>query len=91
MTITQLPQRTRLPEDTVASGTYPPKTSSGRGFRRDWAQLIGHTVEVWLMGQYVLTGMVEQAADDDSVLWIAAEGNRTRKLFDKSSGFQMWA
>ncbi|MCA4134560.1 hypothetical protein [Arthrobacter sp. M4] len=59
--------------------------------RADWGQLVGRTVEVWRLGEYVVTGIVEQAAADDSVLWIAAEGNRTRKLFDKLSGYQMWA
>ncbi|WP_309076174.1 hypothetical protein [Paenarthrobacter sp.] len=67
------------------------KTVHGRGLRADWAQLNGHTVEVWLMGRHVLTGVVEQAADDDSVLWIAADGLSTRKLFDKSTGYQVWA
>ncbi len=44
------------------------------------------------MGDHVLTGVVEQASDDDSVLWIAAEGLSTRKLFDKSTGgYQVWA
>jgi hypothetical protein len=53
--------------------------------------LTGRTVEVWRMGEYILTGIVEQAAQDDSVLWIAAEGSRTRKLFDKLDGYQIWA
>jgi len=67
------------------------KTANGRGLRTDWAQLIGHTVEVWLFDRFVLSGVVEQAAEDDSVLWIAAEGLATRKLFDKSTGYQIWA
>jgi hypothetical protein len=67
------------------------ETSGGRGLRRDWAMLTGRTVEVWRMGEYILTGIVEQAAQDDSVLWIAAEGSRTRKLFDKLDGYQIWA
>ncbi|MGJ3190337.1 hypothetical protein [Paenarthrobacter sp. FR1] len=67
------------------------KTVHGRGLRKDWAQLTGHTVEVWLLGDHVLTGVVEQAADDDSVLWIAAAGPSTRRLFDKSTGYQVWA
>jgi hypothetical protein len=37
-----------------------------------------------------MTGVVEQAADDDSVLWIAAAGASTRRLFDKSTGYQVW-
>ncbi|MET3903207.1 MULTISPECIES: hypothetical protein [unclassified Paenarthrobacter] len=67
------------------------RTANGRGLRNDWAQLVGHTVEVWLLERHVLTGVVEQASDDDSVLWIAAEGLSTRKLFDKPTGYQIWA
>jgi hypothetical protein len=63
---------------------------NGRGLRADWARLTGHTVEVWLLGQHVITGVVDQAAEDDSVLWIAGAGISTRRLFDKSTGYQMW-
>ncbi|UZX03207.1 hypothetical protein F8G81_11785 [Arthrobacter sp. CDRTa11] len=67
------------------------KTEEGRGLRNDWRMLAGRTVEVWLLGEHILTGRVEQAAEDDAILWIAAEGSRTRKLFDKRSGYQVWA
>ncbi|SEJ80772.1 hypothetical protein SAMN04487917_11482 [Arthrobacter sp. yr096] len=67
------------------------KTVNGRGLRNDWAQLTGHTVEVWHLGAHVTTGVVEQAADDNSVLWIAASGPFTRRLFDRSTGYQIWA
>lgn len=63
----------------------------GRGVRADWARLTGHTVEVWLLDEHVITGVVDQAAEDDSVLWIAGEGISTRRLFDKSTGYQIWA
>ena len=65
------------------------KGSGGRGLRSDWAKLTGRTVEVWRMGEYILTGVVEQAAENDSVLWIAADGSRTRKLFAKLDGYQI--
>jgi hypothetical protein len=42
------------------------------------------------MGAHVITGVVEQAADDDSVLWIAGSGAHTRRLFDKSTGYKIW-
>jgi hypothetical protein len=67
------------------------KTEQGRGLRNDWHMLVGRTVEVWCLGEHILTGRVDQAANDDAVLWIAADGSRTRKLFDKRSGYQMWA
>ncbi|TLM82773.1 hypothetical protein FDW83_11675 [Pseudarthrobacter sp. NamE2] len=60
------------------------------GLRPDWAKLPGHTVEVWLMGEHVATGVVDQAAEDDSVLWLAGAGADTRRLFDKGTGYQVW-
>jgi len=61
-----------------------------QGVRADWARLPGHTVEVWLLGEHVATGVVDQAADDDSVLWLAGAGADTRRLFDKGTGYQVW-
>ena len=69
----------------------PSKTSAGRGPRSDWARLTGHTVEVWFLGDHIMTGVVEQAAQDDSVLWIAAAGASTRRLFDKPTGYRILA
>jgi hypothetical protein len=68
----------------------PTALKNARGLRADWARLTGHTVEVWLLGEHVITGVVEQAAEDDSVLWIAGAGISTRRLFDKSTGYQVW-
>lgn len=65
-------------------------TKKTLGLRADWARLPGHTVEVWLLGEHVASGVVDQATEDDSVLWIAAEGISTRRIFDKSSGYQIW-
>ncbi|MGP0222361.1 hypothetical protein [Paenarthrobacter sp. NCHU4564] len=58
--------------------------------RHDWAQLTGHVVEVWLKDDRIMSGVVEQAAADDSVLWLAADGAESRRLFDKSTGYQVW-
>jgi hypothetical protein len=83
--------------DTVPAGGSIARTKkgrsgsqNGRGMRGDWARLTGHTVEVWLLGEHVTTGVVDQAAEDDSVLWIAGAGISTRRLFDKSTGYQVW-
>lgn len=67
------------------------RAGSGRGLRTDWAKLTGHTVEVWLRDEYILTGVVDQASADDSVLWIAAAGNDRRRLFDKPTGYRILA
>ena len=55
------------------------------GLRADWARLPGRSVEVWLLGELVASGVVDQAAENGSVLWIAAEGISTRRIFDSSS------
>lgn len=65
-------------------------TEEGRALRHDWAQLTGHVVEVWLKDDRIMSGVVEQAAADDSVLWLAADGAEPRRLFDKSTGYQVW-
>jgi hypothetical protein len=57
----------------------------------NWSQLVDDCVEVWLSGHHVCTGIVEEATADDGVLWIAAEGTRTRQLFDKLSGYEVRA
>ncbi|NUT72885.1 hypothetical protein [Pseudarthrobacter sp. C4D7] len=59
------------------------------GLRADWARLAGRRVEVWLQDECVASGVVDQAAEDGSVLWIAAQGISTRRIFDKSSGYQI--
>ncbi|GGH96730.1 hypothetical protein ACFFGR_00560 [Arthrobacter liuii] len=60
------------------------------GLRVDWSRLPGRSVEVRLRGEHVASGVVDQSAEDGSVLWIAAEGISTRRIFDKSSGYQIW-
>lgn len=74
------------PEQDGQSGT----SKKALGLRADWARLPGRSVEVWLRGEHVASGVVDQAAEDGTVLWIAAEGISTRRIFDKSSGYQIW-
>jgi hypothetical protein len=75
-----------LEQDGQGGGT----SKTALGLRADWARLPGRSVEVWLRGEHVASGVVDQAAEDGSVLWIAAEGISTRRIFDKSSGYQIW-
>jgi hypothetical protein len=67
------------------------KSPAGRGRRDDWSQLVGRTVEVWLGSDLVTTGVVDQATSDDRVVWIAAQGIQRRKLYDKLTGYEVWA
>ncbi|MDP5225600.1 MULTISPECIES: hypothetical protein [Arthrobacter] len=67
------------------------KSAAGRGPRADWSRLIGRTVEVWRQGELLVVGIVDQATPDDRTVWIAADGCRRRKLYDKSDGCSVWA
>jgi hypothetical protein len=80
----------RAASDLGEASTGGRNTKKTLGLRGDWGRLPGHTVEVWLLGEHVASGVVDQATEDDSVLWIAAEGISTRRVFDKSSGYQIW-
>jgi hypothetical protein len=54
-----------------------------------WSWLVGRTVEVRRYGKRLLVGEVEQTSADGSVLWIAAHGAQTRRLFDSPSGYEV--
>lgn len=75
----------------VVTETKALKAPSGRGRREDWNKLIGRTAEVWLDGRHIATGKIDQASPDDSVLWIAGDGNDTRRLYDRAAGYEIWA
>ncbi|HEY1158826.1 MAG TPA: hypothetical protein VGE95_21395 [Arthrobacter sp.] len=84
-----------VPRDATGLGLEQGDQAAGTakkalGLRADWARLPGRSVEVWLQGEHVASGVVDQASEDGTVLWIAAEGISTRRIFDKSSGYQIW-
>ena len=51
---------------------------------------MGTFVEVRRNQQTVRTGMVEEAMPDGSATWIAADGARPRRIFEKSEGFLVY-
>lgn len=57
----------------------------------DWFQLIGASVEIRLNGETVRTGRVDHATKDSNILWLAQEGNNSRKMIDKVQGYEAWA
>jgi hypothetical protein len=56
----------------------------------DWNLLINALVEIRRNGQVIRTGFVEDAMSDSSALWIAAEANDPRQMFEASEGHQVW-
>ena len=55
-----------------------------------WSALIGARVEIRNSGAVIMTGTVEDAAADSSVLWIAAEGIEPRTMYESALGYEAW-
>lgn len=56
----------------------------------EWSLLINTLVEIRLHGQVLRTGFVEDAMPDSSALWIAADRNGPRQMFEACQGHQAW-
>lgn len=55
-----------------------------------WSLLINTLVEIRLHGQVLRIGFVENAMPDSSALWIAADRNGPRQMFEACQGHQVW-
>jgi hypothetical protein len=47
-------------------------------------------VEIRLHGQTIRTGLVEDVMPDSSALWLAADSNSPRQIFEVCQGHQVW-
>jgi hypothetical protein len=56
----------------------------------DWRRLIGTPVEVRRDFEIVRTGVVDDAMEDSSAVWIAADARGGRTLFAAAEGFEVW-
>ena len=56
----------------------------------EWNLLINTVVEIRLHGQRIRTGLVEDVMPDSSALWLAADSNSPRQMFEVSQGHQVW-
>jgi len=56
----------------------------------EWRLLLNTFVEIRLNGQVLRTGFVEDAMPDSSALWIAANKDGPRQMFEASQGHQVW-
>lgn len=56
----------------------------------EWRRLVGTPVEVRKDFAIVRTGVVDDAMDDSSALWIAADARGGRTLFTAAEGFEVW-
>ncbi|WP_258804260.1 hypothetical protein [Pseudarthrobacter sp. NS4] len=57
---------------------------------RDWSRLIGTPVEVRKDFELVRAGVVEDAMQDSSALWLAADAAGGRALFAAAEGYEVW-
>ncbi len=56
----------------------------------DWQRAVGQRVEIWKDGKFVRKGTVEAVMPDDSLLWVSAEGNSSRRMLLRSDGYQVF-
>ncbi|MCG2624726.1 riboflavin kinase [Arthrobacter sp. I2-34] len=56
----------------------------------EWSLLINAWVEIRHDGRVIRTGFVEDAMPDSTALWIAADANGPRQMFEASQGHQVW-
>ncbi len=56
----------------------------------DWSLLINAMVEIRQNGQVIRTGFVEDVMPDSSVLWLAADHDNPRQMFEACQGHQVW-
>ncbi|BCW35944.1 hypothetical protein StoSoilA2_20000 [Arthrobacter sp. StoSoilA2] len=85
----QLPRAPAGPAASVPESLERSKRATPRE-QVEWSTLINALVEVRHNGRVIRTGFVEDAMPDSSVLWIAADANDPRQMFDASQGLQVW-
>ncbi|WP_050056901.1 hypothetical protein [Pseudarthrobacter siccitolerans] len=55
-----------------------------------WNLLINMWVEIRFYGRVIRTGFVDDAMPDSSAIWIAANANDPRQMFEASEGLEVW-
>lgn len=56
----------------------------------DWSRLVGTPVEVRKDFTLVRAGVVDDAMQDSSALWLAADAACGRALFTAAEGYEVW-
>ena len=64
---------------------------NGQAYRvHDWSRLIGTPVEVRKGFELIRAGVVDDAMQDSSALWLAADSTWGRELFAAAEGYEVW-
>lgn len=58
--------------------------------RDEWHRLTNAPVEIRRRGEVIRRGTVEDVMPDSSVIWLAADHENPRTLFEASEGFEVW-
>jgi len=58
--------------------------------RDAWHRLTNAPVEIRRHGEVVRCGTVEDVMPDSSIIWVAADHEHPRALFEVSEGFEVW-
>lgn len=56
----------------------------------DWWRLKGALVQIRMDEEVVATGLVDSVMPDSSVLWLAAESTRSRRMYVAAEGYTAW-
>lgn len=56
----------------------------------EWNRLQGAVIQIRRGGEVIAIGRVEHAMDDSSVLWIAANGIHSRRMYVAAEGYTAW-
>lgn len=57
----------------------------------DWSRLTGAKVEIRRHGHLVRGGTVDAVMPNETILWLAADHNGSRELFESAEGYEIWA
>lgn len=55
----------------------------------DWSSLAGAKVTIYRQGQYIRTGIVDVVMPHVNTLWLRADHNGGRALFESSEGYEV--
>lgn len=56
----------------------------------DWFPVVGEAVQIRNNGKVIRDGVVDAVTQDDSILWLAAEGAYPRQMVCRAEGFEVW-
>lgn len=56
----------------------------------DWSKLIGAFVEIRQNAQTLRSGYVEDVMPDSSALWLAADDQHGRAMYENARGHEVW-